>query len=429
MTEVHRFVEEECFSGGGDGRVGAELEWLTFPAGDRRSRVDLSTLDALAAEVASLPAGGNLTFEPGGQVELSSQPDTDLSSLNRAVAGDALVLRGGLDRLGVEASAIGLDPIRPDTRVLDGSRYVAMQAYFDAEGPAGRSMMCGTASIQVNLDVGQPSARAGRWSLAHAVGPVLAAAFANSPFVAGCPSGLRSTRLARCLTMDPTRTAAVAHGPRSGSTWHQPAAAWADYALNARVMMVRRDDGRLRQPDFEPVLEPLTFSEWMTRPDGGPVSAATGRPLGFPGLDDLAYHLTTLFPPVRPKGWLELRMIDALPDPWWRVAVAVPAVLLNDPEAAEAATMATSPTAGLWEEAARCGLAHPLLASAAQACFGAALAGLDRAGTDTDTMDACVAFDDRFVARGRCPADELVQAWAREGRLLPVPAGREPSWA
>ena len=55
-----------------------------------------------------------------------------------------------------------------------------------------------------------------------------------------------------------------------------------------------------------------------------------GHPLGFPTADDLAYHLTTLFPPVRPKGWLELRMIDALPDPWWRVPVAVAAAWIDD---------------------------------------------------------------------------------------------------
>ena len=51
---------------------------------------------------------------------------------------------------------------------------------------------------------------------------------------------------------------------------------------------------------------------------------ADGHQLGYPTVDDLAYHLATLFPPVRPKGWLELRMIDAVPDPRWQVAVALP---------------------------------------------------------------------------------------------------------
>lgn len=424
VDDVHRFVEEQCFAGGGDGRVGAELEWLTFPSGDRQARVELATLDALAQAVGTLPAGSKLTFEPGGQVELSSQPATNLSSLTRAVAADALSLRQALGQLGVEASAMGLDPIRPDVRVLEGSRYVAMQAYFDSQGPAGGSMMCGTASVQVNLDVGKPCDVVERWSLAHALGPVMAAAFANSPFVMGAPSGLKSTRLARCLTMDPTRTTPVAHGPRTGSSWQQPATTWADYALNARVMMIHSGD-----TDLQPVLEPLTFADWMSRPGGGPESATTGRPLGYPDLDDLAYHLTTLFPPVRPKGWLELRMIDALPDPWWRVAAAVPAVLLDDPEAFAAAARATSHTAGRWAEAARHGLSHPGLASAARHCFSAALSALDRSGVDTETADACAGFNDRFVARGRCPADDLVEAWLDEGRLLPVAAGREPSWA
>jgi len=426
VDDVHRFVEEECFAGGGDGRVGAELEWLTFPSGDRQARVELATLEALAEAVGTLPAGSKLTFEPGGQVELSSQPAANLSSLTQAVAADALALRQALGRLGVEASAMGLDPIRPDVRVLEGSRYVAMQAYFDSQGPAGGSMMCGTASVQVNLDVGKPCDVVERWALAHALGPVMAAAFANSPFVMGAPSGLKSTRLARCLAMDPTRTAPVAHGPRAGPSWQQPAAAWADYALRARVMMIHAGSGA---GELQPVLEPLTFADWMNRPAGGPVSVATGTPLGYPNLDDLAYHLTTLFPPVRPKGWLELRMIDALPDPWWRVATAVPAVLLGDPEASGAAARAASHTAGRWSEAARHGLGHPGLASAARHCFTAALGGMERAGADAETTDACVAFEERYVARGRCPADDLVEAWVADGRLLPVATGREPSWA
>jgi glutamate--cysteine ligase len=137
-----------------------------------------------------------------------------------------------------------------------------------------------------------------------------------------------------------------------------------------------------------------------------------GHELGWPTLADFEYHLTTLFPPVRPRGWLELRMIDSLPDPWWRVAAAVATALLEDGDAGSAALEAVGPTprgAGVaehWRSAARHGLADPALRAAAAVVFPAALEGLGRLGADQATVTAAEAFYERFVARGRCPADE-----------------------
>ena len=62
-----------------------------------------------------------------------------------------------------------------------------------------------------------------------------------------------------------------------------------------------------------PLERPLTFTRWIL----------DGHALGYPTIDDLDYHLTTLFPPVRPRGWLEIRYLDALPAPWWRVAATI----------------------------------------------------------------------------------------------------------
>jgi glutamate--cysteine ligase len=125
---------------------------------------------------------------------------------------------------------------------------------------------------------------------------------------------------------------------------------------------------RVAEHRYVPLLEPLTAGDWV----------AHGHPLGWPTPDDIAYHLTTLFPPVRPRGWLELRMIDALPDPWWRVPVAVAAALVDDTEAVAAA----GPVAGRWWPAARAGLADPQLAGVARVAAARALAGLDRVGAD-----------------------------------------------
>jgi glutamate--cysteine ligase len=140
----------------------------------------------------------------------------------------------------------------------------------------------------------------------------------------------------------------------------------------------------------------LSFTRWIL----------DGHELGHPTIDDLDYHLTTLFPPVRPRGWLEFRYLDALPDPWWRVAATVVAALLLDDSAKAAAFRATEGTEDLWLAAARWGLEHPALASAALESVEAALEAAERVGADDDSVAALVSYIDRYVARGRCPADD-----------------------
>ena len=185
-----------------------------------------------------------------------------------------------LARHGLTAVPVALDPVRPARRLLRTPRYDAMQDYFDRRGESGLTMMTGTAAVQINLDAGADAVDvARRWSLLHAVGPALVAAFANSPLHLGRVTGWKSTRQRVVSTMDPTRGAAP-RGP-------DPVTAWAEYALDAPVMMCRREGDWLAAPGF-------TFRDWV----GGITGFAP------PTDDDLAYHLTTLFPPVRPRaGW------------------------------------------------------------------------------------------------------------------------------
>ena len=251
-----------------------------------------------------------------------------------------------------------------------------MEAYFDGDDngggggrSAGRSMMRDTASLQVNVDAGDDR----RWRLAHALGPVLAAAFANSPVAGGRRNGWRSNRQRIWLDIDRTRAAPIGGiGP----------GAWVGYALAARVMFVRSDPST-----YLPVHGAMTLADWVQH----------GHPLGYPTEDDVRYHLTTLFPPVRPKGWLELRFLDALPAPWWRVAAIATCTLLDDPAAADVAERACVGTAHLWEEAARDGVSHPVLGAAADACLS--------------VVPEAAEFHERFTARRRCPADEVYALW------------------
>ncbi|HVF13246.1 MAG TPA: glutamate-cysteine ligase family protein [Acidimicrobiales bacterium] len=387
--------------------MGVELEMLAMGPDGRRAPHDL--VATVVASLAPLRSGTSITFEPGGQVELSTPPAADVEAACDGLENDLGLVAKPLAELGIALVGIGIDPSPNVDRVIRSPRYDAMEAWYEGQdqglGRAGRTMMRATAGLQVNLDFDARSTSPDtRWGTAHVLGPILAASFANSPLVRGVPSGWKSYRLANWWRLDPTRTkspAGAGPGPE----------AWTAYVMGAQVMLIRTDDGGCVAVNF-----PLTFRQWAT----------DGHPLGFPTLDDLDYHVTTLFPPVRPRGWLELRMVDSLPDPWWRVPVAVATALVYDGEAGEAAAQAAWDTADLWVEASRSGLAHRGLADAAGACFRIALDALRAMGAGRATMDAVAGYLDRYVDRGRCPADDVLDHWRRTGALF-LPG--DVSWA
>jgi glutamate--cysteine ligase len=388
---VRQFVDERCLPPG-PGRVGAELEW--FVEGD----LDHDTV-AAAAGSAPFPAGSLLTFEPGGQVELSGPPGIGPTAAWTALRTDAAELARRLEGVGTGLLGAGVHPDREPVRVLRLPRYDAMAAYWRTCGEhdrgAGLAMMCNTASVQVSVDASLTGAPAGtdpgdrdqRWRLAHALSPVLGAAFANSPMALGQLTGWRSTRLGIWEGLDRTRTAPALRTGRAVDDW-------AAYVLDASVMLIRSGSA------FRPLRAPFPFGRWL----------AEGHELGWPDEDDLAYHVSTLFPPVRARGWLELRVVDAVPEPWWPVAVAVTAALLDDPEAADGAARATGRASWCWCEAPRWALSYEPLAEAARRCFALASAALPRLGASDELVALVDAYRDRFVERGHCPADETLEA-------------------
>ncbi len=387
LEAARDLIVEQAFPLSTGDRVGAEIEWFTRPC----SRLpDVPALHALLDDVV-LPYGSKLTFEPGGQVELSSRPFTSCGEVSAALAGDTAAIRDVLAVHDIGLYAAGVDPDRPLALETSEQRYVAMRRYFDAANAAGGHMMCTTAAIHVNVDAGQDEIGRRRWRLAHAIGPMLVASFADSPFVGGRASGWMSSRMAAWLAIDSTRCApALSGAPRSGMNGlgSSPHESWAEYALDANVMFIRTEGG------YRPVPAPLPFRRWIDN----------GHELGHPTEDDLLYHLTTLFPPVRTKGWLELRMIDMLPDPWWRVAIAVTFALLCDTEASGVAEEATARCGDRWYEAARFGLADERLRVAAQRCFAAVGDAVSRMTCDALTRDAVQRYTERFISRGRSPA-------------------------
>jgi glutamate--cysteine ligase len=386
--DVRGFVTRTCFKTGPPGHVGIESEWFVHEVGDGTSHVPFERLRQLADDAGPLPGGSTLTFEPGGQLELSTACgdnlphahdllDADLQHLDKLLADRALV------RVGV-----GVDPDRPPRRIHDTPRYAAMEAFFDLDGPAGRVMMASTASVQVCLDAGADDADiARRWTLVNALTPVLIAAFANSPLRLGAPTGYANTRQEVWSRIDATRTAAP--------VGDDPVEAWTRYALDARVLLIRRDP----QPWVHG--PGLTLREWI----------AGDTRWGRPTYDDLAYHLSTLFPPVRPHGWLELRAIDALPDNLWPVAVAVTTALVEDPQAADTACEATVGLDHHQQQAMRDALRDRDVQLATQRCFEAALSALPRLGVTPTLVDLVDDYADRYVAAGRTPGDDLLDDW------------------
>ncbi|HYK33065.1 MAG TPA: ergothioneine biosynthesis glutamate--cysteine ligase EgtA [Streptosporangiaceae bacterium] len=421
-----------CFKTGPPGVVGAELEWLVGDAVDPSSPVPFERvrdiLDRLKRPGA-MPRAGLLTLEPGGQVELSTAPADDVAGCVAAASDDMAVLHEAFGAEGLTLTGHGLDLHRSPSRVLDLPRYAAMEEFFDRRGPWGRVMMCSTASVQVCVDAGldddTTSGFSFRWRLMHALGPVLVAAFANSPLRRGRPTGWKCTRQLVWSRLDPYRTRAPigAEPCASGSAQDRqdPRQDMVRYAMDAEVLCLRRPDG---QPWTVPT--GLTFRQWLR----GSGQIDTGPPTA----DDLSYHLSTLFPPVRARGHFELRMIDAQPGDGWIVPVALVAALADDPTAADAAMAAAEPVwyelgaagvppprgtpgstsahlnggAGPWLRAARLGPSDPVLGKAVTECFAAADAALARSGVAEPIRGAVADFADRYPSRGRCPADDIL---------------------
>lgn len=369
VADAEGYIVSICFKTGPPRLVGVELEWTVHDDADPGARIDRTRLrralgpyapSTLTPDSPQLPLarGGVVTVEPGGQVEISTLPDSSLARLAANTAADIAELSELLATERLLLGDTGIDSYRSPQILLDTPRYRAMQTMFHRSGPHGLAMMCSTASVQVSIDAGQPDRVASRWSAAHALGPVLLAAFANSGRQAGRDTGWASSRMQSWLGIDPTQS-----GPVLGGDGADPAGDWARYALAAPVLSQRRSGHDWKVPAG------LTFGDWIR----------LGRP-SPPTVGDLDYHLSTLFPPVRPRGYLELRYLDAQPAGQWLAPTAILAGLNTHDALLDEARELCSPVRHRWREAARLGLADgPIGAAAAALCDVAcrAVAGTD----------------------------------------------------
>jgi len=398
VDAAHQHVARGALTPTDVGVVGLELEMHLVDLASPSARITWDRLLSIVGDLASMPCGSAVTLEPGGQVELSTVPEPDVTTAVAALDADRRALAAALaaERLGLVG--LGADPARPVERLNPKSRYVGMEQHFRAagSGQAGRAMMCSTAALQINVNAGPEADWPTRVSRMHRLGPVLVAISACSPWLAGGTSGWRSMRQQIWGEIDQAGCGPLLQG-------EHPEEEWASYALMAPVMLVRDP----MTGDSTAVTDRVSFASWVSD------ASTLGRPATF---DDLDYHLSTLFPPVRPRGFLEVRCLDAVPQRWWPGLVGIAVTLLDDPVAADRAAEICAPLAYAWTAAARDGLSDPVIARAASECVEVAV---DRAPV---LLKAQMAAYADLVARGRTPGDEIAERAAQDGPLAVLEA-------
>jgi ergothioneine biosynthesis glutamate--cysteine ligase EgtA len=378
------------------GVVGLELEAHLVDLDNPVGRVEWRRAE-LAMTTLAGRCRSRVTLEPGGQLELSGLPAPDVVAAVRDMRADTALAARELAHLGLGLARLGADPVRSPGILSPAPRYAAMEAHFAAtgQGEAGVRMMSDSASVQVNLEAGLEADWSTRVERAHRLGPVLLSVSGCSALTERGDTGWVSSRQRLWGALDASRCGPLVHS-------EQPAHAWANYALDAPVMLVH-DTADPSWQAVTPVLGRVLFRQWAT----GEVLLGD-RP---PTRADLDYHLTTLFPPVRLRGFLELRYLDATPAAWWPAIATLTTLLMDDPRAAAVADEACEPVAQHWAVAAHHGLGDPDLARAARSCTAVALevcppelrADLERLA--------------ELVGTGRCPGDLVLERAAAHGAV------------
>ena len=266
-------------------------------------------------------ADGSVSLEPAGQFELSGAP---LESLHQTCAETgrhlAQVKEVG-DRLGIGFLGLGMwpDKTRDELPVMPKGRYAIMRAHMPRVGTMGLDMMLRTCTIQVNLDYASEADMVKKFRVGLALQPLATALFANSPFLEGKPNGFLSYRSHIWSDTDRARTGMLPFVFEDGFGYDR----YTDYALDVPMYFVYRDGRYIDAAG-------LSFRDFLK----GELSVLPGV---RPTLDDWNDHLSTAFPEVRLKTFLEMRGADG--GPWNRIC-ALPALwvgLLYDQGALDAA--------------------------------------------------------------------------------------------
>lgn len=249
----------------------------------------------------------SISLEPGGQFELSGAPLKDIHDICNETGQHLMEVKQVADQLNLGFLGLGFDPMwrREDIPVMPKGRYDVMRAYMPKKGRLGLDMMLRTCTIQANLDFDSEADMVMKFRTSLALQPIATALFANSPFTEGKPNGFLSARANVWTDTDPDRTGMLDFVFEDGFGYER----YADYALDAPMYFAKRGETYVD-------LSGQSFRAFMDgRLDALPGDRATAQ--------DWADHLTTLFPEVRLKQYLEMRGADG--GPWSRIC-ALPAL-------------------------------------------------------------------------------------------------------
>lgn len=293
------------------------VELIRLAAGRHGWHEAIDTYGAPSWDIGTGVNRGRITYEPGGQIEISSPVFEAPDALIAFLAEIVVQLREAARSHGIELLALGVDPFNPIDDVplvLLAPRYERMTAHFERVGPSGIRMMRQTASLQLNVELGPTPLE--RWRLLNALAPYLTAAFATSHAYAGETTPYASYRAHLWQTLDPSRTGL----PYDAA---DPVGAYTRFATTASRI-----------------------------------------------LHDDAAHLTTLFPEVRPRGYYELRSLDAMePDAAARVIRLVHTLVTDDDRARAALDIVGEPDPTLLATAAHDGMHDATIRERVDALF------------------------------------------------------------
>ncbi|WMT91401.1 glutamate--cysteine ligase [Pelagibacterium sp. H642] len=322
-------------------RIGTEHEKFTFyrdgfkPVPYEGENGIGALLDKVQAETAWLPyydrdkviglnnplGGGAISLEPGGQFELSGAPLETIHQTCTEANEHLKLLRKFTEPMGIDFLGIGVTPTwtLDEIPAMPKSRYGIMKPYMEKVGTLGTSMMFRSATVQVNLDFASEADMVKKLRVSLALQPIATALFANSPFLEGKPNGLLSFRSHIWLNTDKDRTGMLPFAFEDGMGFER----YVDYALDVPMYFVIRNGQYINcaGESFRAFLD-------------GKLPQLPGEK---PTLKDWEDHLSTLFPEVRMKQYLEMRGADGAP---WQGICALPAFwvgLLYDDAALDAA--------------------------------------------------------------------------------------------
>jgi len=348
---------------------------------------------------------GTISLEPAGQFELSGAALENLHETCAEAGRHLKQCKSVGETLGVGFLGLGMwpDKARSDLPVMPKGRYAIMLNYMPKVGSLGLDMMLRTCTIQTNLDYSSETDMVKKFRVGLALQPVATALFANSPFTEGRPNGYLSYRSHIWEDTDPDRTGMLPFVFEDGFGYER----YCDYALDVPMYFVFRD-GKYVDVAGE------SFRDFLD----GKLPQLPGE---TPHIDDFTDHLSTIFPEVRLKSFLEMRGADG--GPWSRIC-ALPALwvgLLYDDDALDSAwdlvrhwtieeheqLRRDVPKLALRAPAPGGGTVHDL----ARNVLDIAAGGLTRRGRLNSAGDNEGGFLDplnEIVASGKTPADRLL---------------------